>query len=157
MITATPPVLSNFERTRRWLAACGKLPSDPNLSTQIGCHIEEFTEFIDVVNIESATGATSVATQEVSNILKAIAINLKRGHATARIYDREAALDALSDSEVTGNGIAYLAGFDKPAADRRVLDANDNKLNADGTAVILDGGKIGKRQGWQAADLADLV
>lgn len=155
---------NNFDRTRAWLAACGKLPTladgaanDAGLSVQIGCHLEEFAEFLDTLNIESPTGASSDANQEMSSIVKAIAHNAKRGTITIRIYDREAALDALVDTDVTGNGVAYMAGFDKPAADDRVLQANDNKLNADGTPVILDGGKIGKRPGWVAPDLSDLV
>lgn len=155
--TLDPSTLSNFKRTSRWLAACGKLPSEGNLSVQIGCHIEEFSEFLSTLNIESATGVTSEAMQEVTGVLCALGHNIKRGYAVARIYDRESALDALSDLDVTGNGVAYLAHFQKDRADERVLAANDDKLNADGTAVILEGGKIGKRDGWVAPDLSDLV
>lgn len=56
------------------------------------------------------------------------------------------ALDALCDMELTGNGIAYLAGFNKVDADQAVLDSNDAKL-VDGKPVILPSGKIGKPEG----------
>lgn len=149
--------LSNFSRTASWLAACGKQPgNEQHLSTQIGCHLEEFCEFLDAIGIESHTGATASVTQEVSAILKAIATNLKLGHAKALVYDREMALDALCDCEVTGNGVAFLAGFDKEEADLRVLASNESKLNADGSAVILDGGKIGKSALYAPPDLTGL-
>lgn len=70
--------------------------------------------------------------------------------------DRIEALDALCDSEVTGNGVAYLAGFDKQGADMAVLASNDAKL-IDGKPVILPGGKIGKPDGWKAPDLSGFV
>lgn len=149
--------MTNYERTANWLAACGKAPSPASMSLQLGCHFEEVAELLDVVTIESPTGLTSAALQEVSAVLKAIGINLKLGHARAIIYDREAALDALCDAEVTGNGVAYLGGFDKPGADAAVLDSNDDKLNPDGTPVIKPGGKIGKREGWAPPDLTPFV
>jgi hypothetical protein len=147
---------TNFERTAAWLTACGKTPSEETLSLQIGCHLEEFSEFLQTLNIESPTGGTSAACQEMAANLGAIAHNLKKGNALARIYDREQALDALCDSEVTGNGVAFLANMNKPAADIAVLDSNDDKL-VDGVPVILEGGKIGKRPGWKAPDLTPFI
>lgn len=51
---------------------------------------------------------------------------------------------------------AYLAGFNKPLADWAVLAANDAKL-VDGKPVILEGGKIGKPEGWKPPDLSAYV
>lgn len=147
---------SNYHSTASWLKAAGKEPSKEALSVQVGCHLEEFAEFLDCLSIESNTGLTAVTANEVSAILKAIATNFKRGTVTVVIHDREAALDALCDSEVTGNGVAYLAGFNKPAADAAVLASNWDKFER-GEPVILPGGKIGKRDGWQAPDLSRFV
>lgn len=147
-----------FYATAEWLAACGKLPGDAAaLSCQIGCHIEEFAEFLKTVYIESNTGITSTATQELAAHLEAAATALKRGYAVAKIFDREEALDALCDSEVTGNGVAYLAGFNKPEGDCRVIASNYSKFNADGTPVILEGGKISKGPNYKPPVLSDLV
>jgi hypothetical protein len=147
-----------FFATATWLAACGKHPGDEAaLSCQIGCHIEEFSEFLKTVYIESNTGITSTAMQELAAHLEGCAFALKKGLANAKIFDREAALDALCDTEVTGNGVAYLANMKKVPGDCRVISSNLDKFNADGTPVILDGGKIGKRDGWVPPDLSDLV
>ena len=62
----------------------------------------------------------------------------------------------MCDREVTGNGVAFLAGMDKDGADQAVLAANDAKL-VDGKPVILPGGKIGKPAGWTPPNLAPFV
>lgn len=147
---------SNFERTAAWLKSCGKVPGPAALSVQIGCHIEEFLEFLLCVDFDSADDAESLE-RSVADLLR-VANGLKKGIVMASINpsDRIEALDALCDSEVTGNGVAYMAGFDKGAADMAVLASNDAKL-VDGKPVILPGGKIGKPDGWKAPDLSGFV
>jgi predicted HAD superfamily Cof-like phosphohydrolase len=147
---------SNFERTAAWLKACGKVPGHAALSVQIGCHLEEFIEFLMCVDFDSAEDAESLE-RSVADLLR-VANGLKKGMVMAGINpsDRIEALDALCDSEVTGNGVAYLAGFDKQGADMAVLASNDAKL-VDGKPVILPGGKIGKPEGWKAPDLSGFV
>jgi len=151
---------SNYHSTAEWLKAAGKEPGPEALSVQVGCHLEEFAEFLDCLSLESNTGLTAVTTNEVAAVLKALATNLKRGSVKTVIHDREAALDALCDSEVTGNGVAYLAGLNKPAADAAVLASNWDKfewVGGERKPVILPGGKIGKREGWVAPDLSRFV
>lgn len=151
--------MTNFERTSRWLAACGKTPgNEENLSVQIGCHIEEFAEFMSTIRPTAIHEEPSLieAFHYTVLALEGLARAAKKGNAKLEILHREAALDALCDSEVTGNGVAYLAGFKKEQADARVLDANNAKL-VDGKPVILPGGKIGKPEGWVPAFLSDCV
>lgn len=148
--------MKNYERTEAWLKACGKVPGPDALSTQIGCHLEEVAEFLDCLLLESESGQDMLTC--VIDDLVDLANRIKRGHINARINDimREFALDALCDGEVTGNGVAYLAGFDKSGADQEVLSSNEAKL-VNGKPVILLGGKIGKPEGWQAPDLTRFV
>jgi hypothetical protein len=147
---------SNFDRTAAWLKACGKVPGPAALSVQIGCHLEEFVEFLMCIDFDSAKDLENLESC-VADMLH-VAIGLKKGLVMASINksDRIEALDALCDSEVTGNGVAYLAGFDKGGADQAVLASNDAKL-VDGKPVILPGGKIGKPPHWQAPDLSGFV
>ena len=147
---------SNFERTAAWLKACGKVPGPAALSVQIGCHIEEFVEFLMCIDFDSAKDLENLESC-VADMLH-VAAGLKNGLVMASINpsDRIEALDALCDSEVTGNGVAYLAGFDKRGADQAVLASNDAKL-VDGKPVILEGGKIGKPEGWKAPELRGFV
>lgn len=148
--------MSNYQRTANWLSACGKQATPENASTQIGCDLEESIEFLELLDVDSR-GDQHLLLSAIYN-LKVVANNLKKRHSMATIspYNRVHALDALCDREVTGNGIAYLLGFNKPSADQAVLASNEAKL-VDGKPVILDGGKIGKPEGWTAPDLAAFV
>ena len=149
--------MTNFQRTASWLKACGKEVGNPqHISVQIGVHIEEFCEFMRTLNYDLDEDAKTVADSAV-NILSFISTAIKKGEINATIADRLAALDALCDCEVTGNGVAYLMGTDKDGADQEVLRSNDSKLNPDGTAVILPGGKIGKSSQYQAPELETFI
>lgn len=148
--------MTNFQRTADWLAACGKEPGEQNLSLQIGCHIEEFVEFLRCLRVPN--DGYALLLERTATDLDWFAGKLKRGQQMAYIptHLRESALDALCDCEVTGNGVAYLASMNKPAADQAVVASNDAKL-VDGRPVLLEGGKIGKPEGWKAPDLSSFV
>lgn len=150
---------SNFQRTATWLRNCGKESNKLNteaISVQIGCHIEEVCELLDNLSV-SKEGYARLLQRCVID-LNALALKLKTGGVIAYIPEhlREDCLDALCDAEVTGNGIAYLAKMDKEAADDAVLTSNEAKL-VNGKPVILQGGKIGKPEGWQPPNLKPYV
>lgn len=140
----------NFIRTANWLASCGKEQNEANLSVQVGVHIEEMMEFIEQLDdvLPAYRGAALM--------LVDLALDYKKEGKIAKFKDAEKTLDALCDTEVTGNGVAYFAGWNKLLADQKVLAANDAKL-VNGQPVILEGGKIGKPEGWVPADLSDCV
>ena len=148
--------LTNYHRTANWLKACGKEPTPENLSLQIGCHLEEFCEFIGTLRSDSEGYGKLLERTKAD--LEWYAVKLKKREQFVYIptHLRTDALDALCDAEVTGNGVAYMAGFNKPEADLAVLASNDAKL-VDGKPVILEGGKIGKPEGWKPPDLRSFV
>lgn len=148
--------MNNYERTAAWLKACGKEPDMDNLSVQIGCHLEEFAEFLEAIRTDSE--GCHLLLNRTALDLQWYAGKLKRREQFAYIpqHTKTDALDALCDCEVTGNGVAYLAGFNKPAADEAVLASNEAKL-IDGKPVILDGGKIGKPKNWVAPNLGSFI
>ncbi len=150
--------MTNHQRTAQWLSACGKEPGNSKqLSTQVGVHLEEWVEFLQCLRIDSDGG--QLVLDRTAADMEWLAIKLKRGDYTAHIpnHMRLDALDALCDCEVTGNGVAFLAGFNKDAADQEVLRSNDSKLNADGTAVILLGGKVGKSELYTPPNLTPFI
>ena len=148
--------MTNYERTKAWLIACGKEPSPENVSLQIGCQLEEICEFLGTLRTDSDGYAKLL--DRTRTDLDWFAGKLKRREQAVYIppHLRVDALDALCDIEVTGNGVAFFAGFDKDAADQAVIDSNDSKLE-DGKAVILPGGKIGKGKDYKAPDLKGFV
>jgi predicted HAD superfamily Cof-like phosphohydrolase len=148
--------MTNFDRTAAWLKACGKEPNINGLSVQIGCHLEEICEFLGALRSDSEGYGKLLDRTRLD--LEWFAVKLKKGEQFVYIptHLRADALDALCDTEVTGNGVAYMAGFAKKGADEAVLASNDAKL-VDGKPVILEGGKIGKPEGWKAPELRGFV
>lgn len=150
--------MTNFQRTAAWLAACGKKPgSAEDFSCQAGVDIEEFLEGLSCLELNLPADAMNEA-RAAMGLLSSVATLLKRGTIQARIAEGKRAefLDALCDREVTGSGLAFLAGFDKDGADQEVLRSNDSKL-VNGKAVFLPGGKIAKPDGWIAPNLAPYI
>jgi predicted HAD superfamily Cof-like phosphohydrolase len=148
--------MSNYQRTANWLNACGKTPNDTGLSVQIGCHLEEFCEFLKVLRSDSEGYAKLLDRTRLDLEWFAAKLKTQEQFVYIPVHLRTDALDALCDTEVTGNGVAYMAHLDKEAADELVLTSNEAKL-VDGKPVILEGGKIGKPEGWKAPDLRSLV
>jgi hypothetical protein len=148
---------SNYQRTADWLHACGKVPGHAgDLSVQIGVDLEETAELLRCLRVSKE--GWSRLLERLAIDLESLGKELKKGDLIAHFpaHLRTDVLDAICDREVTGNGVAYLAGFDKDGADQEVLGSNDAKL-INGKPVILNGGKIGKPDGWVAPDLRNFV
>lgn len=148
--------MTNYERTKAWLEACGKTPTPENLSVQIGVHLEEFCELLACLRSDSEGYGKLMERTKADLEWFAVKLKKREQFVYIPIHLRTDALDALCDSEVTGNGVAFLAGFDKDGADQEVLASNDSKLE-DGKAVILEGGKIGKGKDYKAPNLRGFV
>lgn len=147
--------MRNYDRVSNWLKVAGKVPSQETMSVQSGVMIEEFVEFLETISFGHAPREQLYLLNAV-DALKIVAHGLKKEHKLLGIKDRVACLDALCDIDVTLNGVAFLAGFDKNAADDEVLNSNDSKF-VDGKAVILPGGKIGKGPNYVEPDLSKFV
>ena len=147
---------TNFQRTANWLKACGKEPTIENLSVQLGVHLEEFCELLACLRSDSEGYGKLLERTKADLEWFAVKLKKREQFVYIPIHLRTDALDALCDSEVTGNGVAYLADFDKDGADQEVLASNESKLE-DGKPVILEGGKIGKGKDYKAPDLRRFV
>lgn len=147
--------MRNYDRVSNWLKVAGKVPSGESFSVQSGVMFEEMAEFFESVYFADRLDG-NVALQIVADALHKIGNELKKNGRQLGIKDRVACLDALCDIDVTLNGVAFLADFDKNGADDEVLNSNDSKF-VDGKAVILPGGKIGKGPNYVEPDLSKFV
>jgi hypothetical protein len=148
--------MTNYQRTANWLKACGKEPTIENLSVQLGVHLEEFCELLACLRSDSEGYGKLLERTKADLEWFAVKLKKREQFVYIPIHLRVDALDALCDSEVTGNGVAYLAQFDKDAADQEVLASNESKLE-EGKPVILEGGKIGKGAQYKAPELRGFV
>lgn len=112
------------------------------LNKHVGGYLMEFSNVIRSISIESRTGLTSSAMQELAAHLEAAASCLLEDIAVVKIYDRVPFLGSLCNIEMLGNSICYLTGMDKTEADARMIEASLNQA-IDKEAV--------------SADLSDLV
>lgn len=147
---------TTYQSTAAWFAAAGKEKTPENLSTQIGVHISEFVEMLREITLVSHTGLASSATEEIAAVLDGVATTIVSGNAKVIVHDKVAFLDSLCDQNVTLDGIAYLAGFDKDGADAEVQRSNFSKFQ-DGVAIIAPGGKIQKGPHYTPPDLTPFV
>ncbi len=145
--------MTNYQRTADWLHACGKVPRHAgDLSVQIGVDLEETAELLRCLRVSKEGWARLLDRLAID--LESLGNELKRQRLVAHFPNhlRADVLDALCDREVTGNGVAYLAGLDKDRADQEVLRSNESKFE-NGKPVILEGGKIGKGKNYSPPDL----
>ena len=144
-------ITPNFLRVAEWLTRASKeVGNREHIAVQTGCMLEEVAEFLNELAVEEFDSLDSAVVH-----LQLLARYLKRGGEMV-IANPVKALDALCDIDVTINGVAFLAGWNKCLADLAVLNANDDKF-VNGQPVFLPGGKIGKREGWEAPDLTPFV
>jgi hypothetical protein len=147
--------MRNYDRVSNWLKVAGKVPSQETMSVQTGVMIEEMAEFFESVRfVDYLDGNLNLML--IAEMMHKIGNELKKNGKQLGTADRIACLDALCDIDVTLNGVAFLAGFDKNGADDDVLNSNDSKFE-DGKAVILPGGKIGKGKNYVEPDLSRFV
>lgn len=79
-----------FDRLEPWSQAVA-LALRANLSRKIGRTMACLGSMVSLMSIESSTGLTSAASQEVGSVLSALGQNLQSGHAVALVYDEEEA------------------------------------------------------------------
>ena len=127
--------------TDEWFSVVDKVPTSGRLTTQVGVHLEECGELLT----EFSTGDESLDAKLllVRSLLEEIGTVLKSGRAHVKILNRKAFFDAVLDQRVTGEGVAYLAGFNLKEGVARVDVANFTKF-VDGKPVYQPGGKVGK-------------
>lgn len=150
--------VTNYQRTANWLAAAGKEIHNPDhISTQLACHLEELREQVELIRA-SQDGAAEVLARVVSD-LEYLATAGKEGRVMYHIptHMRTEFLKELCDGKVTTDGVAFLMGADMDEADKRVIDSNWSKFDANGKPVFLPGGKIAKSERYKKADLKGLM
>lgn len=149
--------MTNYQRTAAWLRAAGKAPGNAqDLTLQCGCHFEEVREQLELIRVNKDDWA-AVLNRVVAD-LGSLATALKDGKIVAHIpvHLRAEFLKELCDTEITANGVAFLAGMDKDTADKLVIDSNDAKF-VDGKPLLHPNGKIKKPDNWQKPYLKGCV
>tara|TARA_R110000822_G_scaffold14172_7_gene50114 strand:+ start:192 stop:620 length:429 start_codon:yes stop_codon:yes gene_type:complete len=137
-----------IENITLWHKRARPEPAGRDLDIQIGCHIEEFIEMMDSLNID-ANSALAKALDELEDY----ADSLKAGTRTVSAIDRESLLDALADQIVTAVGVGVCAKMDINAAVGEVDASNWSKFNYKGYPEFDENGKIKKGDKYRPPNL----
>lgn len=131
---------------RNWFQAAKPEPTDKDKTTQLGCVVEEFAEFMESVGLEG----TARELQGIADELKGF--TPKYATKFVERINKIDSLDATSDITVTVQGFNQLMGFDGLGAQREVIRSNNSKM-VDGKFTFDDNGKIMKPDSYSEPDL----
>lgn len=148
MTQLTRKTQNTVESILNWFKTAKPKPTRQNLSTQAGCHIEEFAEMVE------ALGHTGYAKQ-----LQSFAMRYKQGEERIGFANKEQKLalaDSLADQIVTAIGTAYMANIDIIGALREVDRSNWSKFEDD-KPVLDANGKIIKGKNYSKPNLNQFV
>lgn len=136
-----------------WIRKALPEPTDKDLSTQIGVHIEEFAEFLEQLELEDShmNEYFKVIRESVHEL--ATEIKDKGG---VVIKDRVRTLDALCDNIQTAASVAHCAELDLVSGMNEVVDSNFSKF-LNGTPLFDENRKVIKGPDYFEPVLTDYV
>lgn len=138
-------------QARKWFEVAKPEPTLDDLMTQIGVHVEEFTELLYALGLKYSEVYRNM--KKLSDDFKNKNKGLKSKLKNLNYDDRIEIADAIADGNVTGSGVLYmLKGIDILGVQNEVNESNDSKY-VDGKAIFDDNGKIAKPDSFKKPDL----
>lgn len=131
-------------------------PSSKDLSVQFGCHLEEFLEMLDTIDVLMDGTPMEYVKGSASELIHNLADGLKKGKFTVRINDRKEFLDSLADQIVTAIGSGWCAKMRVADALEEVNRSNWSKFDQDGNPIRDQHGKISKGPNYQKPNLTGM-
>ena len=145
-----------YQDTWNWFKEAIPEPTEQNISTQTGVHLEEVGEMLEAITstdsiVTSALRMQTMAINSVSKSFKmAPVVQLKE-------EDRVEFLDSLADQFVTLVGLAYMHKLDLLGAIKEVNRSNYSKFDANGKAILDANKKIIKSSSYSKPELEEFT
>jgi len=153
MTITSLPKASTLESIAFWFQLAVPSPTTANQRVQLGCHMEEVGEMLEIVAEPQA--AITVSVLEAADELKKGVGEPQYLHQLSAAQ-RADLLDALCDQVVTAIGVAHMYRLDIIGALSAVDDANWRKF-INGLPQFDANGKIKKPEGWEPANVAPFI
>ena len=132
----------NIKEIKNWFELAIPNPTKDNQCVQLGVHIEEFKEMLDVIGENSDSERYKTTLESAGAVTHRLAETLKKNKDfSLTISDRKEFLDAICDQIVTAVGIGHMFGFDVLGALQEVSRSNNSKF-VDGLPIFNEFGKI---------------
>lgn len=146
------PHADTIEQIAEWFGKAFPNVDDKARAVQFGVHLEEVAESLEAIYGEGFDYV--IRLHELADEFKA---NASGVYSTilAQLTDSQRAdlCDAMVDQLVTNIGVMKFMQFDIMGAVRAVITANYDKF-VDGQPIYKPNGKLDKRPGWEAPNLA---
>ena len=142
--------------TKQWFQKAVPNPTSKNISTQIGCHLEEVVEMLEALSTTEMKYDVFLSTavihlRNLSNLMKN-----EEGAIKVKTPDRQELLDALADQIVTATGVGTFLGMNVPGALAEVNRSNYSKFE-DGEPVFNENKKVMKGKDYTPPDLTPYI
>lgn len=143
-------------QTQKWFEVAVPNPTSKNISTQIGCHLEEVVEMLDVLQTKYPGYKNKL--DDARKHLRFISNLLKQEEDSFFINeeDRKELLDSLADQIVTATGVGTFLGMNVPGALAEVNRSNYSKFE-DGEPVFNENKKVMKGKDYTPPDLTPYI
>lgn len=143
-------------QTKKWFEIAVPNPTSKNISTQIGCHLEEVVEMLDVLQTKYPGYKNKL--DDARKHLRFISNLLKQEEDSFFIKeeDRKELLDSLADQIVTATGVGTFLGMNVPGALAEVNRSNYSKFE-DGEPVFNENKKVMKGKDYTPPDLTPYI
>lgn len=153
MISENNDIIS---QTQKWFEVAVPNPTSKNISTQIGCHLEEVVEMLDVLQTKYPGYKNKL--DDARKHLRFISNLLKQEEDSFFIKeeDRKELLDSLADQIVTATGVGTFLGMKVPGALAEVNRSNYSKFE-DGEPVFNENKKVMKGKDYTPPDLTPYI
>lgn len=148
--------MNTIARIKQWFEKAVPEPTDKNITTQIGVHLEEVSEMLNELSSEHPQMAMAIPIHKQSlegfaNVVKA------EGLIAVKPEQRELMLDALCDQIVTAVGVAHMLGMDIVGGLAEVNRSNFSKFDDNGNPILDNNLKIIKSANYSKPDLKPFI
>ena len=149
----TSSSVCTLENTRQWFLKAVPNPTSKNISTQIGCHLEEVAEMLETISSVNKDDAKIIAS--LNDAIVYVANRVKQNGGIV-VKDRIGLLDSLADQIVTATGVGTFLGMNVPGALAEVNRSNYSKFE-DGEPVFNENKKVMKGKDYTPPDLTPYI
>lgn len=136
-----------------WAESAIEIPSEKHKSTQIGVHLEEFTEFLSELDVTEPIMKAYL--YSAKHYLEQVAHHFKRV-GDVSIKNPILALDALCDNIQTAACVAHTHGYDLEGAMQEVVNSNFSKY-VDRIPIFDENMKIKKGPNYYKPNLEPFI
>ena len=149
----TSSSVCTLENTRQWFLKAVPNPTSKNISTQIGCHLEEVAEMLETISSVNKDDAKIIASLHDAIVYVA---NRVKQNGCIVVKDPNDLLDSIADQIVTATGVGTFLGMNVPGALAEVNRSNYSKFE-DGEPVFNENKKVMKGKDYTPPDLTPFV